>query len=236
MNDETQRTVALTGATRGLGRALAERLLEGGHRLVACGRSEALLQELQRLGGDQVFARVVDIRSWGEVDAWATEACSRGLVPDLVIANAGKINDPAPLWEVPAAEFDAVLAVNVSGVANTVRAFAPSMIKRGSGVLAGLSSGWGRFASPDVAPYCASKFAVEGLISALSQELPEGMAAVAVGPGVIDTGMLRQVRGEAAGDCETPAAWSRRAAPFFLGLGAADNGTSISVSAREDPS
>ncbi|MDB2576480.1 SDR family oxidoreductase [Planctomycetota bacterium] len=229
MEQGTQRTVALTGATRGLGRALAERLIEGGHRLVACGRSESLLEELEGLGGDRVFTRPVDVRSAAEVAAWAEEACARGMVPDLVIANAGKINDPAPLWEVSAEEFDAVLAVNVSGVANVMRALAPPMIQRGRGVLVGLSSGWGRFSSPEVAPYCASKFAVEGMISALAQELPDGMAAVAVGPGVIDTGMLRQVRGEAAGDCETPDVWSRRAAPFFLNLGAADNGGSVSV-------
>ena len=112
MEQVTQRTVALTGATRGLGRALAERLLEGGHRLVACGRSEGALKELEQLGGDRVFARPVDVRSAAEVAAWAEEACAHGLVPDLVIANAGKINDPAPLWEVSAEEFDAVLAVN----------------------------------------------------------------------------------------------------------------------------
>lgn len=229
MEHSNERTIALTGATRGLGRALAERLLEAGHRLVACGRSEDALVELERLGGARVFTRPVDVRSAAEVTAWADEACARGLIPDLLIANAGKINDPAPLWEVSAEEFDAVLAVNVSGIANVVRAFAPPMIERGRGVVVGLSSGWGRFASPEVAPYCASKFAVEGMISALSQELPAGMAAVAVGPGVIDTGMLRQVRGEAAGDCETPETWSRRAAPFFLGLGASDNGASVSV-------
>lgn len=231
MEHATERIIALTGATRGLGRALTERLLEAGHRLVACGRSEEALAELEQLGGERVFARPVDVRSGVQVAAWAGEACARGLTPDLVIANAGKINDPAPLWEVSAEEFDEVLAVNVSGIANVVRAFAPPMIARGRGVLAGLSSGWGRFASPEVAPYCASKFAVEGMISALAQELPDGMAAVAVGPGVIDTGMLRQVRGEAAGDCESPEAWSRRAAPFFLDLGAADNGASVSVPA-----
>ncbi|MDG1491756.1 MAG: SDR family NAD(P)-dependent oxidoreductase, partial [Planctomycetota bacterium] len=159
MGQGTQRTVALTGATRGLGRALAERLIEGGHRLVACGRSESLLEELEGLGGDRVFTRPVDVRSAAEVAVWAEEACARGMVPDLVIANAGKINDPAPLWEVSAEEFDAVLAVNVSGIANVVRAFAPPMIQRGQGVLVGLSSGWGRFSSPEVAPYCASKFA-----------------------------------------------------------------------------
>lgn len=230
MDEEPRRTVAVTGATRGLGLALTERLLEQGHRLVICGRSEAPLEALvRRAGPDQVLARRVDVRRAAEVEAWAEAAVERGLVPDLVVANAGKINDPAPLWEVGAEEFDEVLAVNVSGIANVVRAFAPAMIAAGRGVLACLSSGWGRFASPEVGPYCASKFAVEGLVSALSQELPSGLAAVAVGPGVVHTDMLRQVRGQAAAECESPEAWSRRAAPFFLGLGPADNGGSVSV-------
>lgn len=230
MDAHAARTIAVTGATRGLGRALSERFLEAGHRLVICGRSQGPLRELEAQGGpDRVLARRVDVRRAAEVEAWAAEAEARGLVPDLVIANAGKINDPAPLWEVGADEFDEVLSVNVSGVANVVRAFAPPMIASGRGVLACLSSGWGRFTSPEVGPYCASKFAVEGLVSALSQELPAGLAAVAVGPGVVHTDMLRQVRGEAAAACETPERWSHRAAPFFLGLGAADNGGSVSV-------
>jgi len=230
MQDTDVRTIAVTGATRGLGRALVERFLEGGHRVLACGRGrENVLQLTELAGEDRMFARQVDVTREADVTAWADEARIRDLVPDLVIANAGRINGLAPLWEVPAEDFDAVLAVNVSGVANVVRAFVPSMIREGRGIVACLSSGWGRSAAPDVGPYCASKFAVEGLTSALSQELPSGLAAMTVGPGVIDTDMLRQVRGADAEQQETPADWSRRAAPFFLGLSIADNGASLSV-------
>jgi len=76
MEHATERIIALTGATRGLGRALAERLLEAGHRLVACGRSEEALAELEQLGGERVFARPVDVRSGAQVAAWAEEASS----------------------------------------------------------------------------------------------------------------------------------------------------------------
>lgn len=230
MQSNGTRTIAVTGATRGLGRALVERFLEGGHRVMACGRSRENVTQLNELAGeDRIFAQQVDVTRDGDVTAWADEGRVRDFVPDLVIANAGRINDPAPLWEVSAEEFDGVLAVNVSGIANVVRAFVPTMIREGRGIVACLSSGWGRFASPEVGPYCASKFAVEGLASALSQELPPGLAAMAVGPGVVETDMLRQVRGAGAAANESPAEWSRRAAPFFLALSTDDNGASLSV-------
>jgi NAD(P)-dependent dehydrogenase (short-subunit alcohol dehydrogenase family) len=224
------RTIVVTGATRGLGRALVERYLEEGHRVLACGRSQEHVDALCRLAPpERLLARSVDVTRDDAVRAFAEEGTALGFEPDLVIANAGRINDPAPLWEVPAEEFDGVLAVSASGSANAVRAFVPGMIRRGSGVVACLSSGWGRFGAADVAPYCAAKFAVEGLVSALSHDLPLGLAAVAVGPGVVDTDMLRQVRGAGVASRETPAAWAVRAAPFFLGLGPDDNGASISV-------
>ena len=109
-----------------------------------------------------------------------------------------------------------------------IRHFAPALIERGSGVIVNLSSGWGRSTSPDVAPYCATKFGVEGLTQALSQELPRGVAAIAVSPGVVHTEMLESCFADAA-SCEKPDSWATRAAPFFLGLTAADNGASLSV-------
>jgi NAD(P)-dependent dehydrogenase (short-subunit alcohol dehydrogenase family) len=63
-------------------------------------------------------------------------------------------------------------------------------------VIVNLSSGWGRSVSPEVAPYCATKWAIEGLTQAFAKELPEGLAAVALNPGVIDTDMLRLAFGD----------------------------------------
>src|SRR4029079_2615042 len=92
------------------------------------------------------------------------------------------INRSAPLWELSAEEFDQVTNVNINGVVNVIRHFAPAMIRRGSGVIANFSSGWGHSTSPEVAPYCATKFAIEGLTQALAQDLPKGMAAVRLNP------------------------------------------------------
>ena len=87
-------------------------------------------------------------------------------------------------------------------------------------VLVNFSSGWGRSTSPEVAPYCATKWAIEGLTAALAQELPHGLAAVALNPGIIDTEMLRSCFVEGAGGYPDPKAWAETAVPFLAGLGA----------------
>jgi NAD(P)-dependent dehydrogenase (short-subunit alcohol dehydrogenase family) len=149
--------------------------------------------------------------------------------PDLLINNAGLIHTPAALWEVPADEFAKVVAVNLIGVNNVLRAFVPAMVARRSGVIVNLSSGWGRSVSPGVAPYCATKWAIEGLTKALAEDLPEGMAAVPLNPGVIDTAMLRQAWADGAAGYPKAERWAETAAPFILGLGPADNGQSLTV-------
>ena len=124
------------------------------------------------------------------------------------------MNTPAPLWEVPAEEIQSLVDVNIVGVANVIRHFVPSMVARKSGVIVNFSSGWGRSASPEVAPYCATKWAIEGLSQALAQELPEGMAAVAFNPGIIDTDMLRTAWGDGAGSYGKAEEWAERVVPL----------------------
>ncbi|MFO0808549.1 MAG: SDR family NAD(P)-dependent oxidoreductase [Gemmataceae bacterium] len=220
--------ILLTGATRGLGRALVPHFAAAGHTVVGCGRSPDHVAELaRRFPAPHAFA-AVDVASDDAVRAWAAAVLATHGPPDLLVNNAALMNDTAPLWQVPAAQFDAVIDVNVKGVANVIRHFVPAMVARKSGVIVNLSSGWGRSTSPEVAPYCASKFAVEGLTLALALELPAGMAAVPLNPGVIDTDMLRQCWAD-AGRYEGPAAWAERAAPFLLALGPSHNGQSLSV-------
>lgn len=72
------------------------------------------------------------------------------------------------------------------------------MTKNIQRIIVNISSGWGRSTSPEVAPYCASKWAIEGLTQALAQELPSGMVTVALNPGIIHTDMLNICFGEEA--------------------------------------
>ncbi|MCP4546888.1 MAG: SDR family oxidoreductase [bacterium] len=226
---EQKRLIVLTGVTRGLGRALLTRFDECGHTVLGCGRSVATIAELKPLFPQPHDLATVDVADTLAVAAWADRLLAEHGAPDLVINNAGVINANASLWEVSAAEFAEVVDVNIKGVANVIRAFAPALIGRATGVIANLSSGWGRSVSPEVAPYCATKWAVEGLTRALALELPRGLAAVAVNPGIIDTDMLRSCFGEGAAAYEGPDAWAETAAPFLLALNAADNGAALTV-------
>ena len=122
--------------------------------------------------------------------------------------------------------------MNLKGTANVIRHFAPEMIKRRSGVIVNFSSGWGRSTDAEVAPYCATKWAIEGLTQALAQELPPGMAAVPLNPGIINTDMLRSCFGGSASSYPTPCEWADIAVPFLLKLGPSDNGNPLTVPVR----
>ncbi|MFT4539212.1 MAG: NAD(P)-dependent dehydrogenase (short-subunit alcohol dehydrogenase family) [Planctomycetota bacterium] len=229
MTNSDSRLIVLTGATRGLGRALLGPFLAAGHRVIGCGRSKwgpeleaAMEHERLRMDG-------VDVADSARVEAWARETISAFGAPDLLINNAAVMNEPAPLWEVPADEFESMMAINVCGIAHVVRAFVPAMIDRGTGVIVNLSSGWGRSTSPEVGPYCTTKWAVEGFTMSLAQELPQGLAAVSLNPGIIDTEMLRKCWADGASAYESAGEWASRAADFLLELGPDMNGRAASV-------
>jgi NAD(P)-dependent dehydrogenase (short-subunit alcohol dehydrogenase family) len=228
-----KKLIVITGVTRGLGRALSDWFIANGHTVVGCGRGATILEMRFDYPAPNDFS-VVDVAEENKVALWAEKTLAAHGAPDLLINNAALMNDPAPLWKVPAAQFNRLVDVNIKGVANVIRHFVPAMVERKSGVIVNFSSGWGRSTSPEVAPYCASKFAIEGLTQSLAQELPAGMAAVPLNPGVIDTDMLRQCWSDGASSYPKAEAWAKVAAPFILSLGVKDNGRSLSVQAFED--
>ena len=119
--------------------------------------------------------------------------------------------------------------VNLKGVFHVLRAFLPAMLEAGEGVIVNFSSGWGRSPSAQVAPYCCTKWGIEGLTQSLAQELPRGLAAVPVNPGIINTPMLQSCFGADASSFPTAEAWAQRAVPFLLALSAKDNGKPLSI-------
>ncbi len=223
------RRIVISGVSRGLGRAMAEGFIALGHTVLGCARSERAVAELRERHRPPNSFDVVDVCDESQVEAWARRVLDTGGPPDLLVNNAAVINENAPLWEVPADEFAEVIDVNVKGVVSVIRHFVPAMIVRERGVIVNFSSGWGRSTSQKVAPYCASKWAIEGLTRALAQELPRGMAAVPLNPGIIDTNMLRSCFGADAADYPPPEKWAEHAVPFLLGLGPKDNGQPLTV-------
>ena len=220
--------ILITGVTKGLGRALAEVWMREGHTVIGCGRSGPEIFELRMNHPDHHFS-VVDVALDNKVALWAVDVLGSFGPPDLLINNAALMNRLAPLWEQSDAEFSKIVDVNLRGVANVIRHFVPAMVETKHGVIVNLSSGWGRSVSPEVAAYCMSKWGIEGLTKALAEELPAGMAAVPLNPGVIDTDMLRSCWSEGAGSYPKAEAWARKVAPFIVQLGAKDNGRSLSV-------
>lgn len=221
--------IVLTGCTKGLGRALVDEFIGLGHTVIGCGRSpEAILDLRFGMPAPSTFD-VLDVAEPMKVALWAERMLTVHGAPDLVINNAGLLTPPAPLWKQDTAAVAKLFQVNLTGLVHVVQGFVPAMITRGKGVVVNLSSGWGRSVSGDFAPYCASKWGVEGLTKALAEELPAPLAAVPLSPGVIDTAMLRQCYADGAEAYPKPEAWAKVAAPFILQLGRKDNGHSLTV-------
>lgn len=231
MNDDKskKKIVVITGVTRGLGRAMAEKFIALGHTVLGCGRNRELVEQLRQRFPKRHDFDVVNVASNEDVETWVGRLHKKCGAPDLVLNNAGVINANAPLWKVSSQEFSDVIDVNIKGTVNVIRHFLPNMIKKHHGLIVNFSSGWGRSAEKEVAPYVATKWAVEGMTQALAMELPPGLAVVALNPGVINTDMLQSCFGESAAHYPSAGRWADRAVPFILKLDTNDNGQALSV-------
>jgi NAD(P)-dependent dehydrogenase (short-subunit alcohol dehydrogenase family) len=222
----------ITGGATGIGACLVEQFAAQGARVgfldIDADAGAALAQHLagSRHAPLFVLADLTDIAALTRgIDAVRQHFGPIG----VLLNNAATINRNAPLWEVTPEDFSRVVDVNLKGIHLVCRGFLPAMIARGTGIVVNFSSGWGRLTSPEVAPYCCTKWGVEGLTQALAQELPPGLAAVALNPGVIDTDMLRRTFGSDASDYPDPANWAVKAVPFLEKIGPSDNGKALTV-------
>jgi len=224
------RLLIITGCSQGLGLAMVRSFAALSHTILGCARSAPAIASLQKEFSAPHAFSVVDVADAAAVESWAGKVLASHGAPDLLLNNAAVIHPNAPLWKVPADRFNRVIDINVKGLANVLRAFLPAMVNARQGVIVNFSSGWGRSTSPEVSGYCASKYAVEGLTASLAQELPAGMAAVALNPGVINTAMLQDCFGkESASHYPSAEDWARRAVPFLLQISPKDNGHPLTV-------
>ncbi len=223
------KTVLITGCTHGLGRAMTREFARLGHVVVGCGRSRSEIEALRGQYAAPHEFYSVDVSMDEEVKSWASVVITSHGAPDLVLNNAAIINSNARLWEIDPGEFSRVVDVNLKGCASVIRYFLPAMLKRRSGVVVNFTSAWGRSADAEVAPYCASKWGVEGMTLAFAQELPSTMAAVSFNPGIINTRMLQSCFGVSAATYIGPEDWARKAVPFLLDIGPAQNGRQLEM-------
>jgi short-subunit dehydrogenase len=186
------RTILITGATSGIGRAAARHLAARGHHVLASGRRREALDELAgeatRAGWrlDTIELDVTDDTSIGAAVAEA-DRLTGGRGVDVLVNNAG-FGIAAPMSEISDADIRRLFETNVFGLMAVTRAFVPGMRERGSGRVINVSSIGGRVTMPFFGAYSATKYAVESMSDALRIELRAfGIDVVLVEPGVIRT-------------------------------------------------
>jgi len=225
-----QKKVLVTGVTKGIGYALCEWLGTEGHLVFGCGRSAETLKKMKALPwAASCHFEAVNVSSAEEVKNWIEGVVNQAGAPDLVINNAGVANSPNPLWDVPLVEFDRVIDINIKGVNYVIHAVTPHLIKAGKGVIINMSSGWGRSTASTTAPYCCSKWGIEGLSLALAKDLPSPLACAPLNPGMINTDMLGTFFGEDAKLSRTPTQWAKTAGPWLLTLDRSCNGKQLTA-------
>ncbi len=196
--DLSGRTVAITGAGSGIGRALAKRLVAHGSPVaISDANPEGLAETVAQIGnGDaRVLHQRLDVRDRHAQMAWAAQVAEWAPAPiGAVINNAGvtamqRAADGSP------EDDEWVFDVNYWGVVHGTRAFLPILLEQDSGTVVNVSSIFGMIGWPTQSAYCASKFAVRGYTESLRHELAEtGVHAVAVHPGGIATKIAENAR------------------------------------------
>lgn len=192
-------SVLITGATGGIGGALALEYAQPGRTLILQGRREARLAELSALceaRGAQVASCLLELRDRQALADWLAEVCA-SQAPELVIVNAGVNTNIGPTgegerWE----KIEALIEINLLAAMATVHAVLPAMRRRGSGQIALVASLAGYFGLPVTPGYCASKAGLKAYGEALRGWLsPEGIRVNVVMPGYVTSAMCEAMPG-----------------------------------------
>ncbi len=189
--DLSDKVAVVTGASRGIGAALAEVFREAGLALGLCARSEPIMDDSER-----VLSRKLDVTDEAAVTGFAAAVAERFGGIDLWVNNAGVLDPIAPLREVSAEDFRRHIDVNLTGVFLGSREFARLLRRQQrGGVLINISSGAAWSAYEGWGAYCAGKAAVERLTECIAlEEGPAGLRAHSIAPGVVDTDMQALIR------------------------------------------
>jgi len=180
-------TFFITGVSSGLGQAIATGALEAGHRVVGTVRRPEDATAFEASAPDRAHARLLDVTDDAAVIRTVADVEATVGPVDVVIANAG-YGVEGTFEETPLSKLRAQFATNVFGVAATLQAALPYMRARRAGRLMAVTSMGGLMAVPGMSAYCASKFAVEGMLESIRQEVASfGIHVTAVEPGSFRT-------------------------------------------------
>ena len=190
------RTALVTGAARGIGLAISERLLGEGARVVLVDRDAEVEAVAKRLGAS-ARAHVADVTVTAEVDRAVAAAHGWADRLDVVVNNAGITGRSYPIWELTDADWHSVIAVDLTSVFLVCRAAVKLMRPRGYGRIVNIASIAGKEGNPTLVPYSSAKAGVIGLTKALAKEVAtQGILVHAVAPAVIGTELLQQMTKE----------------------------------------
>jgi NAD(P)-dependent dehydrogenase (short-subunit alcohol dehydrogenase family) len=167
------KVAVVTGAASGIGRGLAERFAREGMKVVLADVEDKPLGEARDAiakGGAEAIAVRTDVSKPEQVDALARRTFDAFGTAHVLCNNAG-VGVTGPMWQVPLADWNWILGVNLLGVVHGVRAFVPRMIEQGEGHVVNTASLAGLIPAPGVGPYCATKYAVVAMSECLHQEL-----------------------------------------------------------------
>lgn len=185
------RHALVTGAGRGIGAAIAERLTGEGARVTLLGRNADVLNVLAAKLGEQTQVVTADVSDAAQMRAAVEQSTKRFDAIDILVNNAGQAQS-APLHKADDALWSSMLAVNLTGTYNGIRAVLPSMLERNFGRIVNVASTAGLTGYPYVTAYCAAKHGVIGLTRALALEVASRNITVnAVCPGYTDTDIVR---------------------------------------------
>lgn len=194
--DLSKRRAVVTGGARGIGRAIATRLLQSGASvslwdLDADAMAETAL-ELSKTG--PVHVAQVDVTDETSVNAAAARTADAFGGIDILVNNAGIAGSTAKLWELPVAEWRKVVEIDLIGPYLCCRAVVPFMLKGGHGRIVNIASIAGKEGNPNASHYSAAKAGVVALTKSLGKELAtSGIIVNCVTPAVIETDILKQV-------------------------------------------
>jgi len=184
-------TALVTGASRGIGAALARGLAAAGAEIIVAARSEAALADVAReiIGaGGRAHAETVDVSDSASVDALFERLSRNGRTPDLLVNNAGT-EQVAPALDVTDALWDRIVGVNLKGAFNVAKSFARTLAGQ-PGAIVNLCSLSSEVGIPTAVPYTSSKSGLAGMTRALAAEwAPLGIRVNGLGPGYFRTEM-----------------------------------------------
>ena len=188
----------ITGGGRGIGRAVALAFSREGARVVVTSRTQAEIEEVvERIssGGGEAIAVQADVSSEEDVARMVSQTVDRFQRLDILVNNAGVIHPYRSVVDMTLAEWNHVLAVNLTGAFLCARAVLPKMIEQRSGKIINMSSIGGRRGAAGRTPYRPTKAALINFTECLAAEVKEfGIDVNAICPGGVDTNMLREIR------------------------------------------